>query len=146
MATACEVRAGVRVLQLRSAEDGIFCGEDSAPGLCVSPALQPELQLGARGGLHHAWRNGARPAAGAGVLRVDVSCSSKPRHTRASPRLAPESKPRGSHLVWVPCPYGFLKSFLSLCFSLRSRRVQVSHIPVWPECLDLNPECWCWES
>lgn len=139
VAGACEVWAGVCILQLWSAEDGVFCGEDHAPRLCISPALQPELQLGAHGGLHRAWSSGARPTAGAGVLRVDVSCSSKPRRTQASPRLAPESKPSGSRLVWAPCSHGFLKSFLSLCFSLRSCRVQVSHIPVWPEWSGLEP-------
>lgn len=48
VAATCEVQAGVRVLRLWSADDGIFLGEDPAPGLCISPALQPELRLGLR--------------------------------------------------------------------------------------------------
>ena len=131
----------VRVLRLWSADGGIFCGEEPAPGLCVSPALQPELWLGLRM-RRSPWRSASPPGeVGLGLLWGPGSSvlTRVLLQTQASPRLGPGNKASGSRLGWAPCSDGFLKSFLSLCFSLKLCRVQMSHIPVWPEWSELEP-------
>lgn len=112
MAAACEVRAGVCVLQLWSAEDGIFRGEDPASGLCVSPALQPSSGSEPVEGCIAAWRSGARPAAGAGVLCVDVPCSSNPD----VPRYPRAWLQRASQVVHSWCGLHVLMGFLKVFF------------------------------